>query len=255
MIEVHAGVQHRDDDAGAAARARPGGLDVDGRTHAGGGRAQVPLAAGGAVLQRAAVAAALGAAGGVQRVVRRRHEALAAVGLGVGHVGVGGQAARQRDGVHALCAEHLCAAAHGRAGLQRTAQAQAQAVGALLQHALRLRRGDPLGHGVPAQHLGAGLEADDHLGSRRRPGGWRGRGQQKGRQGGGQLQGDHGGGRGAHRRSVGARGRPRHAGPRRAVTHRAGRPRPGGVTSTPSRAPSRAPCSSSPTRCRTRPRP
>ena len=46
VLEAHAGVEHGHHDAGVARGACPGGFDVDRRRHRGGGRAQVPLAAG-----------------------------------------------------------------------------------------------------------------------------------------------------------------------------------------------------------------
>ncbi len=282
MLGPHAGVEHRHHDLGAAAVAQPGGLDVDRRFHRAVVAAQVPLAHRRAAGLRQRVEPR---AADVVRVVGRGEDALAAVGHGEFHVRVGRELRGQRLRADAGGAHHLGALAHRQPGLQRSAHAAAQAGGARSQRALHRGGIGARGQRVLAQHAGVGLELHDDLAghrrqrrSRRAGGGGHGRGEVGQGQRGKQQQGKAGV---FHARSLGcppaAQGcaalRPRKRALARAafrrVTIRSDRApsdrapsdeaRSCGLRSValrslsaPSRAPSPAPCRSSPTRCRTR---
>ena len=156
VIEAHARIEHRDDDAWAALGDAPRGRCIDGGRNGRVRRLQVPLAGRRAGRRHRR--------GQVQRVVRN-HAGRAAplVDHGIFDIALLTQPGRQRLRTHTVREHHLAALGDRRACAQHNAGTQAELLGAAdLARADRQR--------AQSQETRIGAVFDDHAGT------WRGRG-------------------------------------------------------------------------------
>ena len=150
VVEPHAGVDHGDDDAGAAGAPVPCRFDIDRRLHGARRGAQIPLSDGGP-----AGSSDNGWTCEVQGIVRHGGVVAATVGHGILDVALGGEALRQIFRRDSAAEHHLRALGHAGARAQRDTQTLAErcgAVGLLLDRRCQ----------VLAQQRRIGLVLDDH---------------------------------------------------------------------------------------------